>query len=69
MQPDKAFRRADEKLEGSVVERSVFAASQEAAQEEAEAAQLKSQLENLLEVKEQIQRFVFAASQEAADAA
>ena len=54
MQTKMAFRRADIKGKGSVMQRFVSAASQEEAQEAADAAQIKSQFQNLLEVKEQI---------------
>ena len=62
------FGRAGLKGKGSAMQRFVFAASEEEAQEAAEAAQVKIQFENLLEVKEQMQRIVLGHHKEAAEA-
>ena len=51
-----------------MLQRFVFAASQEEAQEAADAAQVMIQFENLLEVKEQMQRIVLRHHKEAAEA-
>ena len=66
----KAFRsfRVKGKESGWIIQRLLSEASQEAAQEAADNAELKIQFENLLEVKEQMQRIVLGHHKEAAEA-